>query len=140
MKRSVSILVAGWIGAVAFSGIAVPTASAQEKGAVVITDTTAWNHPVKNVFKTHAVTLKKVELLREGTYPVFTVDLPYDPTVAATNSFFHPLYFELLKANGWWDFALVSELDGIRIEVGWDKAKKTITENIVSLKDAATNQ
>jgi hypothetical protein len=98
----------------------------------VITDINAWNHPVKKVFQKHEVVLKKVEL-HNRTYPVFFVELPYDPKFRHNDRFFQPLYYETLKANGFWDYALVDRSSEVKINIRWNKKTKTMSENMESI-------
>jgi hypothetical protein len=124
----------GMITAALFLCTPATRASAQGMYSTVITDVSSWRHPVKDVFRKHKVLLRKVELLRNKKYPVFYVDLPYDPQTSASRSFYHQLYLELLEANGPWDYALQSDHDHIRIEIRWDKENEVISEDIVSVK------
>jgi hypothetical protein len=98
----------------------------------VITDINHWQHPVKAVLQKHKVVLYKVELHNQ-TYPVFYVKFPYDPMLGHNDRYFRPLYYETLKANGFWNYALVDREDGCRINITWDKKTKTLSENIENL-------
>jgi len=99
----------------------------------VITDIKAWNHPVNNVFQKHNVILYKVELHNQ-TYPVFYVEFPYDPWFAHNDNYFHPLYYETLKANGFWNYAFVDRRFECRVNITWDKKTKTLSEGMENIK------
>jgi len=111
-------------------------ASTQAKAPAeeIITDIVAWEHPVKEVLKTNKIKITKVKLLHNKKYPVFYVNLTYDPQSTETSAYYYQLYAEILEANGWWSYALHSERDQVRIEIDWDKKKKDMTINIVPLK------
>lgn len=118
----------------------VPPASAEEAYSKVIVHLASWRHPAKDVLARHKVVLKKVAFLRNNTYPIFFVDLPSDPQTNASRSFYHALYLELLEANGHCDYALESERDLIRIQIKWDKARETISEDIVPVRQSRTSR
>jgi hypothetical protein len=99
----------------------------------VISDIEEWNHPVKNVLQKHNVILYKVEL-HDQTYPVFYVKFPYDPWFAHNDKYFRPLYYETLKANGFWDYAFVDHSFDCRININWDKKTKTLSEGMDNIK------
>jgi hypothetical protein len=99
----------------------------------VITDIKNWQHPVKTVLQKHKVDLKKVELQNE-TFPVFYVKFPYDPMLGHNDNYFHPLYYDTLAANGFWNYAFVDLDSGNRINITWDKKTKTLSENIENPK------
>ena len=103
----------------------------------VITDIKNWHHPVKAVFQKYKVELYKVELQNQ-TYPVFYVKFPYDPMLGHNDNYFHPLYYDTLEANGFWNYAFVDREDGRRINITWDKKTKTMSENIEDLGPEAT--
>jgi hypothetical protein len=63
----------------------------------VVTDIASWTHPTKAVFASSRATLRRVELHRGGTYPVFFVSGPSLGPVA-TRAF----AAKLSAANGWW--------------------------------------
>jgi hypothetical protein len=103
----------------------------------VITDIKTWHHPVKTVFQKNKVELSKVEL-HDQNYPVFYVKFPYDPMLGHNDNYFHPLYYDTLKANGFWNYALVDQEGGHRINITWDKKTKTMSEKIEDLAPEAT--
>jgi len=100
---------------------------------IVITDTLSWKHPVKKILVNYKVKLYKVELTKCRKYPIFYVSLPYDPQSSQSTDYFHKLYTEVLAANGWWNYAFYDEEDHIKIEVEWDKKKKSMSINFVEL-------
>ena len=99
----------------------------------VISDVQHWQHPVKSVLQKYKVTLVKVEL-QDQTYPVFYVKFPYDPMFGHNDGYFHPLYYDTLRANGFWNYAFVDQAGGHRINITWDKKSQTLSENIDDLK------
>ena len=99
----------------------------------VINNIHEWKHPVKDVLIKHKVVLYKVELYNK-TYPIFYVKFPYDPMFAHNDNFFKPLYYETLKANGFWDYSFVDRSFSCKINIKWDKKSKTLTESLDDLK------
>ena len=95
----------------------------------VIRNIQEWHHPVKDVLNKHKVILYKVEL-HNKTYPIFYVRFPYDPRLAHNDKYFKPLYYETLKANGFWDYAFIDHSFQCRINITWDKKSKTLTESL----------
>lgn len=100
----------------------------------IIQNIDTWNHPVKTVLKKYNVKLYKVELQNNSTYPIFYIKFPYDPMLAHNNNYFHPLYYDTLKANGFWNYAFIDQDNNIRINITWDKSTKTLTEDIHNLE------
>lgn len=91
-----------------------------------------WRHPVRNVLESEGIIIDKVELCNNKTFPVFTVQLKYDPRTSDTDSFFNKLYLNLTTANGWWPYAIVDETDDVVITVITNKANHSFN---VSLQD-----
>lgn len=107
-----------------------PDSPAGKDAVHTIRDIAAWQHPVKDVLKKYQVQIHKVELHRNRTYPIFYVTFPFDPGLAHNNSYFKPLYYETLRANGFWDYSFVEEGSRCTIHISWDKKTKTMTEAI----------
>lgn len=106
-----------------------------QNDAVTIIDIAGWKHPVKGVFQKHNVVLEKVELYKNKTYPLFYVNLPYDPQLRHNNTYFARLYADLARANAYWDYELVSKDDGVRIKVICDRKRNIfIREELMELK------
>jgi hypothetical protein len=101
------------------------TAPAASAPARVITDIAAWQHPTKAVFAKYKVTLKSVTV--QDKVATFQVDFPFDPQTQPNAARLQALCLDLLKANGSWNFALVSAQDHVEIDVSWDKAAKKIS-------------
>ena len=99
----------------------------------MITNIKEWQHPVKDVLNKHKVILYKVEL-HNKTYPIFYVKFPYDPWFGHNDKFFKPLYYETLKANGFWDYAFIDQSFQCKINITWDKKSKTLTEGLEDIK------
>ena len=110
-------------------------ARSQPDDVRIIDDVTKWKHPVKGVFQKYGVVVEKVELRNNGRYPLFYVRLPYDPHLAHNDGYFRGLYAAVLKANGYWDYELVSQLDDVRIRITYDRKSKTLREDIVRSDD-----
>ena len=99
----------------------------------VISNISQWRHPVKDILHKHKVILDKVEL-HNKTYPVFYVRFPYDPRLAHNDKYFKPLYYETLKANGFWSYAFIDRSFQCRINITWDKKSRTLTESLDDLE------
>lgn len=95
----------------------------------VISNIKEWRHPVKDILIKHKVILYKVEL-HNKTYPIFYVRFPYDPRLAHNDKYFKPLYYETLKANGFWNYAFIDRSFQCKINITWDKQSKTLTESL----------
>lgn len=93
---------------------------------VTITDIKSWNHPVKKVLDENKVKISKVELKNNKKLPIFFVKFPYDPSSSQTKSYFDTLFFDVLNANGKWDYEFYDEDDELIISIHWDKATKTM--------------
>ena len=95
----------------------------------VISNIKEWQHPVKDILNKHKVILYKVEL-HNKTYPIFYVRFPYDPRLAHNDKYFKPLYYETLKANGFWDYSFIDRSFQCKINITWDKKSRTLTESL----------
>ena len=95
----------------------------------VISNIKEWQHPVKDILIKHKVILYKVEL-HNKTYPIFYVRFPYDPRLGHNDKYFKPLYYETLKANGFWDYAFIDRSFQCKITITWDKKSRTLTESL----------
>ena len=95
----------------------------------VISNIKEWHHPVKDILNKQKVILYKVEL-HNKTYPIFYVRFPYDPRLAHNDKYFKPLYYETLKANGFWDYSFIDRSFQCKINITWDKKSKTLTESL----------
>jgi hypothetical protein len=95
----------------------------------VISNINEWHHPVKDILNKHKVIIYKVEL-QNKTYPIFYVRFPYDPRLAHNDNYFKPLYYETLKANGFWDYSFIDRSFQCKINITWDKKSKTLTESL----------
>ena len=95
----------------------------------VISNIKEWRHPVKDILIKHKVILYKVEL-HNKTYPIFYVRFPYDPRLGHNDKYFKPLYYETLKANGFWDYSFIDRSFQCRMNITWDKKSKTLTESL----------
>ena len=111
--------------------LAVDTSLASE--VTVISNIKEWQHPVKDIFIKHKVILYKVEL-HNKTYPIFYVKFPYDPRLGHNDKYFKPLYYETLKANGFWNYAFVDRSFQCKINITWDKQSKTLNESLEDIE------
>ncbi|MBB1474004.1 hypothetical protein H5368_13290 [Luteimonas sp. MC1782] len=78
---------------------------------------TDWSHPTKQVLIERGVTLQKVSLCNDRTFPVFYAEVPYDPWLIHNNNYFLPLYGALHEANGKWPLAIVGTSDNTIIVI-----------------------
>jgi hypothetical protein len=106
---------------------------AKADDVTVISDIKEWQHPVKDVLNKHKVILYKVKLYNK-TYPIFYVKFPYDPWLGHNDKFFKPLYYETLRANGFWDYSFIDPSFQCKINIKWDKQSKTLTESLDDFK------
>jgi len=111
--------------------LAVDTSLASE--VTVISNIKEWQHPVKDILVKHKVILYKVEL-HNKTYPIFDVRFPYDPRLGHNDKYFKPLYYETLKANGFWNYAFVDRSFQCKITITWDKQSKTLNESLEDIE------
>jgi hypothetical protein len=95
----------------------------------VITNIKEWQHSVKDILNRYKVVIYKVEL-HHKTYPIFYVRFPYDPRLAHNDKYFKPLYYETLKANGFWDYSFIDRSFQCKVIITWDKKSKTLTESL----------
>jgi hypothetical protein len=95
----------------------------------VISNIKEWHHPVKDILYRQKVILDKVEL-HNKTYPIFYVKFPYDPRLAHNDNYFKPLYYEVLRANGFWNYAFIDRSFQCKINITWDKKSRTLTESL----------
>ena len=116
---------------VIYSGSLLSSSATPEEKPIVIKDMSHWVHPAKTVFKKHAVELTQVELKKGKTYAIFHVKLHYDPQSSMNEKYFHTLYWDILKANGWWSYSLLDETDHLEIKITWDKSSKTLATDFI---------
>jgi hypothetical protein len=107
--------------------LAVGTSLADD--VTVISNIQEWHHPVKDILNKNKVILYKVEL-HNKTYPIFYVRFPYDPRLGHNDKYFKPLYYETLKANGFWNYSFIDRSFQCKINITWDKKSKTLTESL----------
>lgn len=81
-------------------------------------DLGTWKHPARAVLEKNDIKLERVQLCNNDHYPIFTGDVPYDPT-GQTKTYFLPLYQQMRKANGSWPYALVASSDDIIVYVSY---------------------
>lgn len=99
-----------------------------------------WNHPVLAVFKKYGISPYKVSYSKDGTCPTFYATFKYSPDVRDPGAKeFEKVYFEALKANSDYPYALVDKEDDMRINVGWtDRAKTRFSVDIDKASSVST--
>ena len=100
---------------------------------VVIDDIGNWRHPTKDVLSKWKIKLIKVEILNHRLYPVFYLDdFPFDPIMGWGNAKkMSRLEAELFSTNGKHDYALELKRDNIRVTVTYNRAARTLEEEII---------
>ena len=83
-------------------------------------DLATWTHPTRQVLARHGVTLDKLQICNDNRYPIYTVRFKYDPQ-GQTSDYFHPLYADMAKANGYWPFSFVDTRDDLIVDVRPDR-------------------
>lgn len=81
-----------------------------------------WHHPDRKVLESKRATIDRVELCNDRKFPIFTVQLKYDPRTSENQTFYDDFFLKLTKTNGWWSYALVDETDDLVFTVITDKA------------------
>ena len=89
-------------------------------------DLATWRHPTRDVLRAARARVKRVELCNGGSFPVFTVILPYD-VYGRADDYFNKLYADLAKANGFWSYALVDLANNVVISVAVERAGRTVS-------------
>ncbi len=70
-----------------------------------ITDIAAWKHPIKKVLEDSGITITKMELYKDKTYPVIYFESEWGLN-ADTRSEYISMLYAAAKANGYWSFEL----------------------------------
>lgn len=83
-------------------------------------DLAIWQHPTRKVLVKNDIKLERVQLCNGGHYPIFQVQLPYDPR-GQTKNYFLQLYEQMRAANGKWPYALVASSDAVVVYVSYPK-------------------
>lgn len=95
-----------------------------------------WKHPVLAVFEKHGFLLNKVSYSIDGKFPTFYIVLKYPQHMAFDSKATEKIYFEIIKANSNFPYAIVEQNKNIRVNVGWsDKEKKLIKIKINRWRD-----
>ncbi len=87
----------------------------------LITNIATWNHPTKKVFNKYKTPIVSLQLLKNKTYPVFSIakEVKNTPT----------FWDELAKANGYWNFSVIDQSNTLYQIVA---SPKTKTNPVVS--------
>ena len=86
-----------------------------------------WKNPVLNVFNKYELSLYKIRFSDNGKCPTFYLEFKHSPVPGAQNIVnYQNVYFEILKANFDYPYALVDKTDNLKINVGWYNESKTI--------------
>lgn len=102
-----------------------------EYDGVLIERHERWKHPVLSIFNKYGFLLNKVSYSMDGTFPTFYIALKYPKNLALDSKAAEKIYVEIIKANSNFPYAIMSQDEKMRIDVGWkDKAKKTIKIDI----------
>lgn len=97
----------------------------------IIEDLEKWNHPVKGVFEAEGITVSSIELLKDGTYPIFQVVLPFELT-CDNESRMMDIIDKIASANSWWDFELIDKAKDANIIVTCDRQFNMVDEVIIN--------
>lgn len=92
-----------------------------------ITDITAWNHPVKYVFKNASVDISKVVFKNNKTYPIFYVNLSKNLD-DSNKVYYKNLIKQVATANGYWDYEIIDQSKNIDIKVSCDRLNRSVKE------------
>lgn len=95
---------------------------------IIITDINNWNHPIKTFFNDWQ--LAKVELINEGTYPIFYLKDNLSKEDIIDNDL-NGGFQKMLAANGYWDFE-IRYRDSLSIKVKGDKSSHSISKIILN--------
>lgn len=81
-----------------------------------------WHHPVLAVFKKYRLLLNKIDYSMDKKCPTFNMEKMYDPFIGSRDSKLHDIYYETLKANSYFPYAIDDKIN--RINVGWKDKEK----------------
>ena len=95
-----------------------------EKPKKVISDILNWKRPTKEVFEKYGFKIEKVEL--DGNYPILYVK--YNENSIEEKTVFEKISQEIFKANGYWDFKIVDEVNKFSVSITGDKKSKKIVK------------
>ena len=91
-------------------------------------DIQQWRHKTRYVIESRKEAhLHWVKMCRNKTYPVFGVKFDYDPQ-GKTDDFFHPLFWDLLEANGYWPYSIVAIDDNLAIHIYQEKKYELLVD------------
>ncbi len=83
-----------------------------------------WKHQTKSILINNGFKIEKVEL--DGNYPIFYVK--YNENSIAEKTVFEKISQEIFKANGYWDFKIVDEVNKFAASITGDKKSKKIVK------------
>ena len=83
-----------------------------------------WKHSTKSILLNNGFKIEKVEL--DGNYPIFYVK--YNENSIAEKTVFEKISQEIFKANGYWDFKIVDEVNKFYVSITGDKKSKKIVK------------
>jgi hypothetical protein len=75
-----------------------------------------WNHPIRSILGKYKIKIEQVQLCNSNKYPIFFVDLPYDP-MGPNENFYNPLFDKVRTANGKWPYSFVDTNDNTIINI-----------------------
>ncbi|MDD4296464.1 MAG: hypothetical protein PHC69_05835 [Ruminiclostridium sp.] len=98
----------------------------------LITDINTWNHSVKDILVEHPFDLTKLELYNNGVYPVFYVSYPRKNIYIEEEDYMMELFNKIAASNGYWDYELRNEEDGVIVKVVCERQSKLIKEVFIN--------
>lgn len=105
-----------------------------------ISDTGSWDHPMKKVLEGFGFAIVKVELYKEKSYPVITVDSVEIGYNKDTHDQYIAFLNEAARANGYWDYAIFNRTMAQKFEVVCDRSGKSLKSITVNGKAVDVTQ
>ncbi len=84
----------------------------------------SWKHGTKDVMEKYDIKIEKVELYDDKIYPIFYVQFADVDKMNSKWGF--KVLEEVLKANGYWNYAIIDKQKNVYFEVIGNKSMKTI--------------
>lgn len=100
----------------------------------VISDISNWKHPIRKVLEGFGFTIVKVELYKDKTYPVITVDSVEIGYSQDTHGEYIALLKEAARANGYWDYGLTNRTMDQKFQVVCDLEGKSVKNILLNGK------
>ncbi|MNB83763.1 hypothetical protein D3C75_306050 [compost metagenome] len=122
MRRWIVIIISVLITMAATEPCTVIAESLQKP---VIVNMGSWKHPAKKAFEAAGVTVTRVELYQNGTYPKFYVELPFTLQESSEQKV-KELVSAVACANSYWGYELFDNKQKATIKVQSDPKRKVI--------------